>query len=267
MIIILIITVILIISYVVIKKIYINFDNQNSVLISKINEINNLYTFYPLIPYDQKYIYDNEKFYNEISPKDYLIYQLQIYKDQVKTQIDFASSNKFQFELYRNQLEAIEERGKYLKDTKWYILKLLNYYELKLAEKKVIYPKMEYWIKVTLCLSKINGEIYEKKENNFSTNEILTLISRLKNKDGNFLKDREIWDSLCRVERGKVSNKIRFSVYKRDGYRCRYCHASDRFENLEIDHIIPISKGGKSTLNNLQTLCHRCNVEKGNQIK
>ncbi|MBR2352886.1 MAG: HNH endonuclease, partial [Clostridia bacterium] len=32
---------------------------------------------------------------------------------------------------------------------------------------------------------------------------------------------------------------------------------------LEVDHIIPVSKGGKSTLDNLQTLCERCNRGKG----
>ncbi|MBO5777220.1 MAG: HNH endonuclease [Clostridia bacterium] len=32
---------------------------------------------------------------------------------------------------------------------------------------------------------------------------------------------------------------------------------------LEIDHIKPIAKGGKTTIDNLQTLCHDCNVKKG----
>ncbi|MBP5466276.1 MAG: HNH endonuclease [Clostridia bacterium] len=52
---------------------------------------------------------------------------------------------------------------------------------------------------------------------------------------------------------------MRFSIYKRDGYRCQHCGRSGRFVDLEIDHIIPISKGGKSTYDNLQTLCQRCN--------
>ena len=40
-----------------------------------------------------------------------------------------------------------------------------------------------------------------------------------------------------------------------------------RTNDLEVDHIIPISKGGKSTYDNLQTLCHRCNVRKGAKIE
>ncbi|MBO4983778.1 MAG: HNH endonuclease [Clostridia bacterium] len=59
---------------------------------------------------------------------------------------------------------------------------------------------------------------------------------------------------------------MRFSLYQRDGYRCLKCGISQEYANLEIDHIVPIAKGGKSTYNNLQTLCHRCNVAKGDSI-
>ena len=96
--------------------------------------------------------------------------------------------------------------------------------------------------------------------------DISTFIKGLNNRSGNFYNDRGVWDALCRVERGKVSNKMRFSIYERDGYRCRKCGVSDRYAQLEIDHIIPIAKGGKTTYDNLQTLCHRCNVEKGDRL-
>lgn len=127
-------------------------------------------------------------------------------------------------------------------------------------------PAMQFTLTITLYCSTINGRIYDRKTAVFYDNDIFALIKRLNNKNGTFYNDREIWDALCRVERGKVSNKMRFSIYERDGYRCRKCGISDRYANLEIDHIIPISKGGKSTYDNLQTLCHKCNVEKGDSI-
>ena len=98
-----------------------------------------------------------------------------------------------------------------------------------------------------------------------SSEGILLLISRINNKNGTFYNDRGIWDAICRVERGKVSNKMRFSIYSRDGYRCCKCGRSQRWTDLEIDHIKPIAKGGKSTYDNLQTLCRRCNKEKGDK--
>lgn len=57
---------------------------------------------------------------------------------------------------------------------------------------------------------------------------------------------------------------MRFAIFRRDGERCKRCGSR---HNLEIDHIVPISKGGKSTYDNLQTLCHSCNMEKGTDIE
>lgn len=65
-----------------------------------------------------------------------------------------------------------------------------------------------------------------------------------------------------------VSLKMRMSVLKRDGYRCVKCGVSPKINKsvtLEIDHIVPVSKGGASTLDNLQTLCFDCNQGKTDQ--
>ena len=62
-----------------------------------------------------------------------------------------------------------------------------------------------------------------------------------------------------------VSDKLRYQVLKRDHFRCCICGASpakDAAVELHIDHIIPWSKGGETVLDNLQTLCSRCNLGK-----
>ena len=78
--------------------------------------------------------------------------------------------------------------------------------------------------------------------------------------------NKEIWNAICRVERGRVSNEMRRKIYERDNYRCRCCGRSQNEVDLEIDHIVPIAKGGKSTSDNLQTLCTDCNKRKGTTI-
>jgi hypothetical protein len=60
-----------------------------------------------------------------------------------------------------------------------------------------------------------------------------------------------------------LSNTIRARIFERDGKECAYCKSE---ESLHIDHIIPISKGGNSTDDNLQVLCRTCNVMKSNNI-
>lgn len=60
---------------------------------------------------------------------------------------------------------------------------------------------------------------------------------------------------------------LRFKVLKRDRYRCVACGrspATDLSCVLHVDHVLPFSKGGKTTFENLQTLCEECNLGKGN---
>ena len=62
------------------------------------------------------------------------------------------------------------------------------------------------------------------------------------------------------------SNRLKVQVLMRDGNRCRICgvECSGGLHNIHFDHIIPWSKGGETTLDNLQVLCSACNEAKGN---
>ena len=52
----------------------------------------------------------------------------------------------------------------------------------------------------------------------------------------------------------------RYNIFKRDSYQCQYCSTT---KDLTLDHLIPRSKGGKSSWNNLVTACKKCNSKKG----
>jgi 5-methylcytosine-specific restriction endonuclease McrA len=52
----------------------------------------------------------------------------------------------------------------------------------------------------------------------------------------------------------------RNNIFKRDNFTCQYCDAQT---NLTLDHLIPVSKGGKSSWTNLVTACRPCNARKG----
>lgn len=52
-----------------------------------------------------------------------------------------------------------------------------------------------------------------------------------------------------------ISGKVKAFVFERDKGKCVYCGSS---ENLEFDHIIPISKGGSNTEKNIQLTCMKC---------
>lgn len=55
----------------------------------------------------------------------------------------------------------------------------------------------------------------------------------------------------------------RENVFKRDGYTCVYCGSEDK-RKLTIDHVVPQSRGGRDTWENLVTACLNCNQEKDN---
>lgn len=60
-----------------------------------------------------------------------------------------------------------------------------------------------------------------------------------------------------------VTRSQRARILERDGYTCQGCGSK---EHLCIDHILPVSRGGDSTDDNLQTLCLSCNTKKGNKL-
>ena len=67
-----------------------------------------------------------------------------------------------------------------------------------------------------------------------------------------------------------INLRLRFRVLQKDNFKCCACGASpakDPSVELHIDHIIPWSKGGETTIDNLQTLCSKCNLGKRDLTK
>ena len=64
-------------------------------------------------------------------------------------------------------------------------------------------------------------------------------------------------------KRPAISSKIRWDVFEKDNYQCVFCGNK---KELEVDHIIPIAKGGRHIMTNFQTLCRKCNEKKSDEI-
>jgi len=67
------------------------------------------------------------------------------------------------------------------------------------------------------------------------------------------------------TKRKSISKKIRFEVFKRDGFKCQYCGAAAPEVLLEIDHIQPVSKEGAHDILNFLTACQPCNAGKSDR--
>ena len=249
------------------KFLYRRWIVKNSVALKKLREINAKYVFKHVEQRTLTQKYDAEHNYNNVSPKDYLIYQLVYSQHQLKNDFASAKENIETYKKYREEIAA-ECRVVDYENVKWILLKkYAQKIERNLLNKVALKPETRVTIRVKLYHVNGNQILISRKGETFYEDEIIRLIKRVRNKRGNFYQDREIWDAICRVERARVSNRMRFSIYERDGNRCRKCGKSGWHHDLEIDHIIPISKGGKSTYDNLQTLCRECNLEKGSRIE
>ena len=85
----------------------------------------------------------------------------------------------------------------------------------------------------------------------------------------NILKSKLSKEAFIKEQRMLMTPKLRESIKERDHHTCCLCGNSiykERNLLLEIDHIIPVSKGGETVPSNLQTLCWKCNRSKSNKL-
>lgn len=84
--------------------------------------------------------------------------------------------------------------------------------------------------------------------------------------DGSVVMNRPLVIRLIKMIRMVYKNRVPYSkknVFIRDGFKCMYCGSKQK--HLTIDHVIPISRGGKTKFDNCVAACRGCNNYKGNR--
>jgi hypothetical protein len=79
------------------------------------------------------------------------------------------------------------------------------------------------------------------------------------------LTEADVESAPPKPERQKISDRKRFLVFQRDGYQCQICRKTG--VELELDHVIPVCRGGSDEMDNLQTLCRPCNAGKSGSLQ
>ncbi len=82
--------------------------------------------------------------------------------------------------------------------------------------------------------------------------------------------DKIQYEEIINIKKSRksINNSLRYDVMKRDNFKCCYCGKSPAIDSniiLEIDHILPVSKGGTNDIENLKTICKECNIGKFNK--
>lgn len=118
-------------------------------------------------------------------------------------------------------------------------------------------------------LSNISSGAYLRKYGKWS-DALKAFVEYINADDISYISSSELQENKHRdnhVTKRDVNLRLRFKVFQRDNFRCRFCGASpatDSSIQLHVDHIIPWSKGGETVIENLQTLCSNCNLGKSN---
>ena len=86
---------------------------------------------------------------------------------------------------------------------------------------------------------------------------------RFESKLDRLRKMRDAGTTPVQAARERIPEDVRLSVWERDGGRCQRCGAD---EDLQFDHIVPMAKGGSSTVKNVELLCGNCNRLKSDNV-
>lgn len=159
----------------------------------------------------------------------------------------------------------VKEKNKILESIKGDIPFLIRTFSRKRLERKLGFNPIDL---KTIYFPKYIFKYVSSGGNASTQCDILMDIDNL-NRFINYLSEIVKFKNSAAGQRALMTSALRQQIMYRDNFTCKMCGASVQQEPnllLEIDHIIPISKGGLTTKDNLQTLCWRCNRRKGAKV-
>lgn len=182
--------------------------------------------------------------------------------DEIKEIFEVYDECEDEYKKYMKKYNAIMQARHNIKNlNKFFFSTTESYksYEKDVCEKVRIKNYNLITLNITADYVSPKGQNYWMRETSYSNNEIKELLKIVDN--------RQQYKKTAKYQRDIMSDSLRYDVLKRDNYRCRICGASaiEDGVKLEVDHIVPVSKGGLTVKSNLQTLCERCNRGKSNK--
>ena len=201
----------------------------------------------------------------ENNPMDYIVKSF--YPDKVlyKTQIQKLQSLIGELETLREAKEIIEN---YKKDYQQYLANVPDF--IMEYDENGFYSKLGFadisenvlTIEYKFVYTSNGGMAQRSFSVPMTEDTIVELITKLESK--------LTMEAFTSEQRALMTKKLREQIKQRDNYTCQCCGNSTFNEPnllLEIDHIKPVSKGGYTVEDNLQTLCWKCNRSKSNKIE
>jgi hypothetical protein len=236
--------------------------DETSRMLHELNKLNESYHFHMGIkkterltkPCNSKAQYDKiklENFFKAVAEENIKCY------DGLLTKIE---ANKMLYKEYSHEYDTIKSSAD--KSTiKGYVIPLFLYkmIESHIFRKNKVFPRMDTNFIIRATYVSPQGKNSYQKTYNYSLAEAKKVLDEV-----HLSIDRK---KTKEFQRAIMSDAVRYEIMHRDGFKCQLCGRSAKDGAiLHIDHIIPISKGGKTEKSNLRTLCDQCNLGKKDRI-
>ena len=238
---------------------------NNSERIKKLMELNNTIIFFSIdSKYSNCHSCRSKRQLENFSIKDYMISLIISNEEFYVGLLKKIASNRKKYAEYLEKVRSIkttctEESCKKIKLS----LKKFLKYEKELFEKNILTPKIDTIIYCEAYYTSPKGRNYYNIYREYNIDELALLYKKAME----LKQQRQEHQDQVKTERSKMTESLRYDILKRDNFRCQICgHSAQDGVRLHVDHIIPVSKGGKTTPSNLRTLCERCNLGKSNKI-
>lgn len=240
---------------------------DNSEMLQKLKSLNAKTHFYDNIQpsYDVEYNFETKRKYDNTSVKSFFYSEVASNLNWYKSLIKIVNTNRNLYHDYIVEYNSLKSTA-----TPENVKPLKISYKSFISREQKIYQNNRLHVINDISFYCKLSYISPQGRNHYSKDEVYN-IDYLQNLINKILQDisyRKTEEYRKKMERLKMSDSLRYDVMMRDGFKCVICGASAKDgAKLHVDHIIPISKGGKTELDNLRTLCDRCNLGKSDKIE
>lgn len=227
-----------------------------------LKKLNSRCQFYQTVkPQYEEYIQlKNKQQYDQFDFERYMKDTMQrcfISNEQIISQIQY---NQKQMQRYESELNMLPD---YMNSEDAKKCKVPYYFckkkEIELYKENIQSAVIAPDFTCIACYTSPKGRNSYRKESRYTYDQFVQMHMDAKKE----IQWRQTRQGNAEYERSRMNNSIRYDILKRDHFRCVLCgRSAEDGVKLHVDHIIPVSKGGKTEYLNLRTLCDACNLGK-----
>lgn len=251
----------------IIYSVYYDRVKKHSDRYKKLLDLNNKYNFYTfsstITSYNQQC--NSKRSFDRLDLNNVFFSYIEKHLEACSTLISKIDKNISTYKLYcydyNNLTTSVTQES--AKEFKVPFNTFINIEE-SIVKKNKLSPQCTFTIRISASYTSPQGRNSYSKHYDYDYDQIASSYKEV----WRLISVRQSRAYQVQVERAKLSDSLRYDVLRRDGFKCQICGATaQEGAKLHVDHIIPVSKGGKTELSNLRTLCDRCNLGKSDKIE